>query len=68
MTLELYDLSGRRVRRAYEGMDGNGSYALEWDGTDDQGLLVPPGLYLYELRVEADEGSERRLGSVGVVY
>ena len=68
VTLELYDLAGRRVRRAYEGMDGNGSYALEWDGTDDRGLLVPPGLYLYELRVEADEGSERRWGSVGVAY
>ena len=68
VTLEMYDLAGRRVRRAYEGMDGNGSYALEWDGTDDRGLLVPPGLYLYELRVEADEGSERRWGSVGVVY
>ena len=68
VTLELYDLAGRRVRRAYEGMDGNGSYALEWDGTDDRGLLVPPGLYLYELRVQADEGAERRWGSVGVAY
>ena len=68
VTLELYDLAGRRVRRAYEGMDGNGSYALEWDGTDDRSLLVPPGLYLYELRVQADEGSERRWGSVGVAY
>ena len=68
VTLEMYDLAGRRVRRAYEGMGGNGSYALEWDGTDDRGLLVPPGLYLYELRVEADEGLERRWGSVGVVY
>ena len=38
VTLELYDLAGRRVRRAYEGMDGNGSYALEWDGTNDRGL------------------------------
>ena len=68
VTLEMYDLAGHRVRRAYEGMGGNGSYALEWDGTDDRGLLVPPGLYLYELRVEADEGLERRGGSVGVAY
>ena len=68
VTLEMYDLAGRRVRRAYAGMGSNGAYALEWDGTDDRGLLVPPGLYLYELRVEADEGSERRWGSVGVVY
>ena len=68
VTLEMYDLAGRRVRRAYEGMDDNGFFALEWDGMDDRGLLVPPGLYLYELRVEADEGSERRWGSVGVVY
>ncbi|MXW81319.1 MAG: hypothetical protein F4Z57_20500 [Gemmatimonadetes bacterium] len=68
VTLEMYDLAGRRVRRAYEGMDGNGSYTLEWDGTDDRNLLVPPGLYLYELRVQADEDSERRWGSVGVAY
>ena len=68
VTLEMYDLAGRRVRRAYEGTDGNGSYALEWDGTDDRSLLVPPGLYLYELRVEADEELERRWGSVGVAY
>ena len=68
VTLEMYDLAGRRVRRAYERMDNNGAYELEWDGTDDRGLLVPPGLYLYELRVEADEESERRWGSVGVVY
>ena len=68
VTLEMYDLAGRQVRRAYEGMDGNGSYAVEWDGTDDRGLLVPPGLYLYELRVQADEDAERRWGSVGVMY
>ena len=68
VTLELHDLAGHRVRRAYAGMDSNGSYALEWDGTDDRGLLVPPGLYLYELQVEADEGAERRWGSVGVAY
>ena len=68
VTLEMYDLAGRRVRRAYEGMDGNGSYAVEWAGKDDRGLLVPPGLYLYELRVQADEDSERRWGSVGVAY
>ena len=68
VTLEMYDLAGRRVRRAYAGIGSNGAYALEWDGTDDQGLLVPPGLYLYELRIEADEASERRWGSVGVMY
>ena len=68
VTLKMYDLAGRPVRRAYEGMGSNGAYALEWDGTDDRGLLVPSGLYLYELRVEADGGSERRWGSVGVAY
>ena len=68
VTLEMYDLAGRRVRRAYAGMGSNGAYALEWDGTDDWGLLVPPGLYLYELRVESDKESEHRWGSVGVAY
>ena len=42
-----------------------GLMQLEWDGTDDQGLLVPPGLYLYELRVQADEGLGTPLGLGG---
>ena len=47
--LEIYDLSGRRVRvEAWEGL-GPGEHVFSWDGTDDQGRAVGTGVYLYRL-------------------
>jgi hypothetical protein len=68
VTLDIFDLSGRRVRRAYSGQDLNGRYELTWDGRDENGALVPVGLYLYRLQVEAGLGDEEKQGSVGVAY
>jgi hypothetical protein len=56
--VEVFDISGRLVRtllsqassaRAYVEQD-----AIRWDGRDDQGRLLPPGLYLLQIRVETD--------------
>jgi flagellar hook assembly protein FlgD len=46
-TIELYDLSGRRLRRIPlgEGEDGE----LVWDGKDDGGHRMPAGLYFARL-------------------
>ncbi len=44
MTVEVLDLSGRRVRPGYRGSDGIGEDAQGWDGVDDAGGLVPPGV------------------------
>ena len=45
--LEVYDLSGRLIRRlvAHEQMDG-GIQDRVWDGTDEDGIAVPTGVYL----------------------
>jgi len=68
VTLEIYDLSGRLVRRAYRGMDVNGNYASTWDGRDEMGQRVPVGIYVYEVRVETDRKIQRRQGVIGVAY
>ena len=68
LTLEIFALDGRPVARAYEGEHGAGSLAAAWDGLDGDGLPVPPGLYLYELRVRSDHGSDRRRGLVGLAW
>ncbi|MCU0453945.1 MAG: hypothetical protein MUE68_09815 [Bacteroidetes bacterium] len=56
--VEVFDISGRLVRtllnqsssaRAYVEQD-----AIIWDGRDDNGRLLPPGLYLLQIRVETD--------------
>ena len=65
--LDIYSLDGH-LMRSWEDRLGNGHHALFWDGGDADGQLVPPGLYLYELRVIADESTARHHGVVGVAY
>ena len=68
VSLEIYDLSGRQVRRVYEGEDPVGEYSHAWDGRDDSDELVPPGLYLYRLVVDVQSGKETNSGVVAVAY
>lgn len=66
--VEVYDLSGSLVRRIYRGEDLNGVYAQTWDGQDEEGYLVRPGVYLYAIGVDADAGREIKTGVITVVY
>ena len=68
VTVEVYDLSGRWIRRVYEGYDGGGVYAREWDGRDEWGHPLPPGMYVYSISVDADYGRDRRVGVVALTY
>ena len=64
----IYDLGGGLVRRGYAGEDQSGRFAQVWDGRDDWGRLVAPGMYLYHLQVAADVGTTRYSGIVNVAY
>ena len=64
----VWDLSGRRVRRVYAGRDDVGAYERVWDGRDESGQLVPPGLYLYRVSVETDHQTVQQAGLLHVVY
>lgn len=66
--VEVWDLSGRRVARIASLVTGAGHYQPNWGGTDDQGRLVPPGLYLIKVKVAVDEGAFTSLEPVAVVY
>lgn len=55
VTLALYDVSGRRVRRLFEGEAPGGETEIEWDGRDDLGIPAAPGLYFARLE-RAREG------------
>lgn len=68
VSLDIYDLSGRRVRRVHEGEDPVGEYSHVWDGRDDSNGLVPSGLYLYRLVVDVQSERETRSGVVAVAY
>ena len=65
----LYDLSGRRARVLFAGEEANGRYTDKvWDGRDDQGQLVPPGLYVARVFVSGDSGDAEQSRVVAVAY
>lgn len=50
-----------------------GPYEIEWDGRDDGGRVVPPGLYVVQLSVDTDiEGAQVQdahvLRTISVAY
>ncbi len=55
VTLSIYDLTGRRVRRTHEGRRAAGRAFLAWDGRDDRGAALAPGVYV--ARAAWDGGS-----------
>lgn len=66
--LDIYDLGGRRIWHLAFGPVFSGQRTQVWDGRDEQGQRVLPGLYLWRLRLEADAGTVERQGVVGVAY
>ena len=67
MAVEIYRLDGRRVRRLVQ--EGRArAYHFEWDGRDRDGRIVHPGLYLYEIRVDAGDEGARKRGAIAVAY
>jgi len=61
--LSLYDVTGARARSLLDGERGAGTHDVRWDGRDDSGRAVPPGIYF--LRLEA--GREVRTQRLAVV-
>jgi hypothetical protein len=54
----IYELNGRQVRRLSDlAAVSAGPHTVTWDGRDDQGHRVSPGVYYY--RLSASEGGGR---------
>jgi len=72
VSVTIYDLEGRKVQELEERRDrASGPYRILWDGADDEGERVPPGLYIARIGVDTDfESSESKfvLRTVGVAY
>ena len=74
VAVDIFDLGGRRVRTLEESRDiSAGAYSLKWNGEDDTGNLVHPGIYALRFHVDADgkgAGLDRRdvLRTIAVAY
>jgi hypothetical protein len=45
----VYGVDGRRVRTLEQGVRSAGLYRVQWDGRDDAGRMVAPGMYFARL-------------------
>ena len=39
-----------------------------WDGKNEHGDLVSPGIYIYTIDVDADAGAAAKSGTIAVAY
>jgi hypothetical protein len=60
VTLEIFDLLGRRIRRLSDAPLPAGSHLASWDSRDDAGMPAPSGVYLYRL-VVGDFSATRKM-------
>jgi hypothetical protein len=58
-TLSAYDVRGARVRTLARGHWAAGSHVIEWEGDDDSGRALPPGLYFVRLSEPGREETAR---------
>lgn len=61
VSLEIFDLAGRRVRRLVATTLPAGRHAMHWDGRDDRGAPVASGLYHARLNVDDWSATKRML-------
>ncbi len=47
VSLNVYDVGGRLVRRLVDGDQGPGNFTVEWDGRNMHGATVSTGVYFY---------------------
>jgi flagellar hook assembly protein FlgD len=50
VSLAVYDVQGREVRRLADGYLEAGTYTVVWDGRDAKGVEVPSGSYFCRFR------------------
>jgi len=58
-SLCLYDVSGRRVKTLTQGLRTVGYHLIRWDGSNDSGRKVPPGIYFYRLAAGSQSLTQR---------
>ena len=54
VTLDIYDLSGRRIRRLSEGIQAAGDHNLTWSGDE-----APAGVYFLRIRAGGESATRR---------
>ena len=57
--LNIYNLNGELVRTLQSGYQQAGKYSVEWNGLNNKGNLVNPGIYFYRLQTADYIGTKK---------
>ena len=68
VNLEVFDLAGTRRTQRPLAQRGSGPHSVFWDGRDDNGRILPPGLYLLRLDVDTDNHTFTASRVVSLAY
>lgn len=73
VTVDIFDVAGRLVveldaREIHDRTGKSGRYVAVWQGLDSSGRLLPPGIYLCRVDVDAQQDPETALRTVGIAY
>ena len=68
VALEIYSLDGRRLARIDAGQQAAGPQETEWDGRDESGALLPPGVYLLSVAPNAEFATSAQILPLGIAY
>ena len=49
ISLNVYDLSGRLVKKLLSGNLNSGTYSIEWNGKNTNGISAAAGVYFYSI-------------------
>jgi hypothetical protein len=68
VSIKIYDLNGDKIRTLRDTKDPAFFYEVPWDGRGDDGDLVTPGVYIYQVRVNTDSGEEVVTKTITIQY
>ena len=51
VSINLFDVSGRKIRSLYNGIQIPGQHEVRWDAKDDRGRSMSSGVYLFNVNV-----------------
>ncbi len=57
VSLKIYNVKGELVRTLQNGQQPAGKYSVEWNGLNNAGNPVSPGIYFYRLQAEDFSGT-----------
>ena len=68
VALSVYALDGRRVAELVVGAQRSGAQTVRWDGRDENGQLLAPGVYLVAVAVQSEQVDDLKMSPLGIAY